>query len=289
MAFPPGFPFVSRQSEAASQAEPEPQPQVQVPEAPPTGEPAAAQERAFPQEFPFVSRRSEAAAQPAEPEPQREGYGAEPAPAVEPAPQERAFPQGFPFVSRRSEAAAQPEPEPQDWVPEPPPPAEPAAFQEQTVATEPLPLEPLNASAPAALLPAIAAAPEMVPATAPLPARWTPAPRTPVPAAATPTREKRKVKRDALATAAWLRLDGVHGPPIKIELVDISIAGARFRAPRRLDVGDKAQIRVETGPFRWTTRLQVIHSTPLSNDNGGASIGCAFLRNELLRPWPAAA
>lgn len=104
---------------------------------------------------------------------------------------------------------------------------------------------------------------------------------------AAPHPERRKIKRDALSTSALLRIDGFHGPPTKIELTDISIAGARFRCDRPLDIGEKAQIRLEVGPLRWTTRLRVIHCTRI--DETHMSVGCAFLRTELLRPWPAAA
>ena len=90
-----------------------------------------------------------------------------------------------------------------------------------------------------------------------------------------------------MATAALLRIDGIHGPPMHVKLIDISVAGARLHCPHLLDAGEKAQIRLEIGPLRWTTRLRVVHSVPL--DDGSASVGCAFLRTELLRPWPAAA
>jgi hypothetical protein len=84
-----------------------------------------------------------------------------------------------------------------------------------------------------------------------------------------------------------IHLDSTKGPPIRVSLMDISIAGVRFSAPRPLDPGDKLQIRVEAGPFRWTTRMRVIHCT--RTPNAGNIIGCAFLRTELLRPWPIAA
>ena len=100
-------------------------------------------------------------------------------------------------------------------------------------------------------------------------------------------RERRKVKRDPMSSQALVRLDGVHGPPMKVELTDISVAGVRFRAPRGLDAGEKGQIRLEIGPLRWTSRLRVVYST--SNTEGPVTIGCAFLRTELLRPWPLTA
>lgn len=99
--------------------------------------------------------------------------------------------------------------------------------------------------------------------------------------------ERRKFKRDRLTAYALVHIDGAKAPPAKVSLVDISIAGTRFHSSQRMDVGDRLQIRVEVGPFRWTTRMRVIHCTPYDGDNH--LIGCAFLRTELLRPWPAAA
>lgn len=99
--------------------------------------------------------------------------------------------------------------------------------------------------------------------------------------------ERRKFKRDRMAAYALVHVDGAKVPPARVSLVDISIAGSRFHSTERLDVGDRLQIRVEVGPFRWTTRMRVIHCTPY--DGQSHLIGCAFLRTELLRPWPAAA
>jgi hypothetical protein len=84
-----------------------------------------------------------------------------------------------------------------------------------------------------------------------------------------------------------IHVDRLKLPPARVSLVDISIAGVRFAAPRPLDVGEKLQIRLEVGPFRWTTRMRVIHCT--TSDSQTSMIGCAFLRTELLRPWPTAA
>ena len=99
--------------------------------------------------------------------------------------------------------------------------------------------------------------------------------------------ERRKVRRDAITAAALVRVDEFHGPPAKVSLVDISIAGARFRTARQMQVGDKAQIRLEVGPIRWTTRLRVVHCT--RDADGLNVVGCAFLRTELLKPWPLTA
>jgi hypothetical protein len=100
-----------------------------------------------------------------------------------------------------------------------------------------------------------------------------------------PRVERRKLMRDRISVHGLIQPDAHRGPPVKVNLIDISIAGARFSAPQTLDVGDKLQIRVEAGPFRWTTRMRVIHCTRTTD---GSIIGGAFLRTELLRPWPTA-
>lgn len=154
---------------------------------------------------------------------------------------------------------------------------------------EPEPVETASSEQPAAPLIEEAPAPAPVPEPVAViePARVEPiAPPAPTPSE-TRARERRKAKRDNLVAPALVRVDGYHGPPLKVDLIDISIAGVRLRAPHRLEIGEKAQIRLEVGPFRWTTRLRVVHSTP--HDNGAATVGCAFLRTELLRPWPLAA
>jgi hypothetical protein len=164
------------------------------------------------------------------------------------------FPPEFPFVSGRKADV-----KPEIAAPETPPVAEASPPVQLTVS-----------------------APAIATSTAPIPAQ-TPIVASP-PACFT---DRRKIKRDSMAAAALLRLDGSHGPPTKVELIDISVAGARFRCPRPLEMGEKAQVRLEVGPLRWTTRLRVVHCTRI--DDAHVSVGCAFLRTELLRPWPAAA
>lgn len=265
-AFPPGFPFVSRTPEPA----PEP-------------DPAAASE-------PIAEAAAESSLSPAtEPEPQTPQQSCEPTHETQPEPAPERDP--WPFRKRERDPAREPWPfrkrEPERIaaaevaLPAEPIDAEPAAPVSPAPETEPAPV-PLKIAAPTQL--SAGATSPRKPA-APVRAMTAAAPAPP--AKPVVTTERRKVKRDAFAAAALLRVDGMHGPPLKIELTDISIAGARFRAPHKLDIGEKAQIRVEVGPFRWTTRLRVIHCSP--REDGGTTIGCAFLRTELLRPWPAAA
>ncbi|HEY2586124.1 MAG TPA: PilZ domain-containing protein [Tepidisphaeraceae bacterium] len=274
-AFPPGFPFVSRT--------PEPAPE---PEAVASEDPVA---EAAPESSSVLepARGTEAHAS-CEPAPAQDAApDPEPAPEREPWPFRRRDPEATPAAESPSPAAAAREPWPfRRREPSPAPPVDPVAEE---------PAVPADDSA-AELIPApLKIGPQARPSSkAPSPQQPERTERTAMAAAAPAkpakpvvTHERRKVKRDPMATAALLRVDGRHGPPIKIELTDISIAGARFRAPQKLDVGEKAQIRLEIGPFRWTTRLRVVHCSP--TDDGATTIGCAFLRTELLRPWPAAA
>lgn len=129
--------------------------------------------------------------------------------------------------------------------------------------------------------PAVAKPPAAVPLA--------PVPVAPVPMAPVPSRliERRKAKRDPMSAGALVKLDAFHGPPTRVAVTDISVAGVRFRSAQPMDAGDKAQIRLEVGPLRWTTRLRIVHCE--SDPDGLNTIGCAFLRTELLRPWPATA
>lgn len=99
--------------------------------------------------------------------------------------------------------------------------------------------------------------------------------------------ERRKFRRDGMAAHGLVRMDSSHGPPAKVTLMDISVAGIRFRCNQPMDIGDKGQIRLEVGPLRWTTRLRVVHCD--RDEQATHTIGCAFLRTELLKPWPATA
>jgi hypothetical protein len=167
------------------------------------------------------------------------------------------FPPEFPFVRRPGKPPVVETPKSDN----PPAPPQPAAVDKSTSAPQVLSDEPVA---------------ELPPVEIPLPA--------------IPRKhfiERRKFKRDRLTAYALVHIDGAKAPPAKVSLVDISIAGTRFHSNHRMDIGDRLQIRVEVGPFRWTTRMRVIHCTPYDREN--CLIGCAFLRTELLRPWPAAA
>ena len=157
------------------------------------------------------------------------------------------FPSEFPFVRRPAQAA--PAPARESAVPDPRP-IEPQVAVVEAPAPELIPMQKPIADPEPALPPEPAAPP---PATLR-------APLSPPTIAGGPrVIERRKVRRDPMAAAALVRLDSFHGPPAKVSLVDISIAGARFRTARPMEPGEKAQIRLEIGPIRCTTRLRIVH------------------------------
>ena len=185
------------------------------------------------------------------------------------------FPSDFPFT-RKPVAPAVPEPAAK--------PPKPAAAPPRPAQDEPAPVTPV-----APVPTATAAHQESEADVVCVDPRSIDIPLTPVAPAPPRLIERRKVRRDTMAAQALIRMDGVHGPPIKIALMDISIAGVRFRSAQPIDVGEKGQIRLEVGPLRWTTRLQIVHCQRDGRGLSASTIGCAFLRTELLRPWPVSA
>ena len=182
-----------------------------------------------------------------------------------------AFPTEFPFVRRPAASAARPAAAP--------------AVQPVQVAKAPEPAPHPQVTPAAQQTTAPEAPPKLVPADEPQPI----VPVIPAPPASSTARliERRKVRRDPIVTQALVRMDGFHGPPLKVALQDISIAGARLRSPVPLELENKGQIRLEVGPVRWTTRLRIVHCT--RDPDGASTVGCAFLRTELLKPWPLTA
>jgi hypothetical protein len=193
------------------------------------------------------------------------------------------FPAEFPFVKRKTEPAPQPA-EPVEEIVAP-------AWQEPTAEAVAPAVGPVE-HAGAQVAPAVPVTPAMSLATAepaPAPVSAVMLPAVTMAPAPSPVRliERRKVKRDPMSAGALVHLDNFHGSPMKVSLMDISVAGVRFRSAQGVECGEKAQIRIEVGPLRWTTRLRIVHCE--READGTKTIGCAFLRTELLRPWPATA
>jgi hypothetical protein len=89
-----------------------------------------------------------------------------------------------------------------------------------------------------------------------------------------------------LTARATLRVDG-QPSPVNVEMGNISLLGVRFFSEQAMEIGQRAQIRLEVGPLRWNSRLRVI--TCMRDDWGRFCVGCEFVGNELVRPYPVAA
>jgi hypothetical protein len=55
--------------------------------------------------------------------------------------------------------------------------------------------------------------------------------------------------------------------------------GVRLWSPRPVTVGDKAAVRMELGPVKWSSRVRVVTCEPLDDD--GYVLGCDFVANEV--------
>lgn len=212
----------------------------------------------FSDDFPFTRRQAEVETQP---------------PVIEAQPLEAGtFPDDFPF--NKCQAAA------------PATPAGPAR----------------SASAPSAIFPAgfpfaepagevvsiVEVAPQQVidvPADMPpvetlAPSSAMPVP-TPVAVTPLPFKDRRRSPRQRMHAKATLRVDTIGGNPLRVEIDNLSLLGVRFRGDRELLIDDKATLRLEVGPLKWTSRLRVINC--FRNADPSYTIGCEFVGNELAR------
>jgi hypothetical protein len=99
--------------------------------------------------------------------------------------------------------------------------------------------------------------------------------------------ERRRSPRQTFLARAQLRHDMGNAPGWRVDLLNLSMLGARVRSNMSLMPGDKAQLKLEVGPLRWGTKLRVVHCSKL--DDGNFAIGCEFVANELIRPLVRAA
>jgi len=179
------------------------------------------------------------------------------------------FPDDFPFGSSRNAAAGEP-------VSSVVPVAEPAVEYAPINAAPVVPPEPIMASVAPIQPTPIPAAPI---AGAPIAAASV--------APVVQTTERRKALRQPLVTRAQLRADVGFTGTMHVEVVNISLLGVRLASPHPIDPQQKAQVRLDTGPLRWSSRIRVVTCQP---DGGGRyALGCQFVGNEMMKPWGAAA
>jgi hypothetical protein len=99
-----------------------------------------------------------------------------------------------------------------------------------------------------------------------------------------PVHERRKSPRQTIVARAMIRHDAVRGPAKPVQMTNLSLLGVQFRTSDLFDHDEKANIRLEVGPLRWTSPLRVVHCE--RNDDGSYTVGAAFIGNELGRTKP---
>jgi hypothetical protein len=109
----------------------------------------------------------------------------------------------------------------------------------------------------------------------------------PEPAPVRLTHERRRSPRQVLVARGLIRHEVGNAPGWKVDLLNVSMMGMRFRSTDSMVPGDKAFVKLEVGPLRWAAKLRVVHCSKL--DSGEWSIGCEFVANELARPSARAA
>ena len=104
-------------------------------------------------------------------------------------------------------------------------------------------------------------------------------------AAPPPAHERSKALRHTLVARAQLRADMGFTGLVNVDVQNISLIGVRFLSQHPIDAHQKAQLRVEAGPLRWSSRVRVI--TCQADNAGRYQIGCQFVGNEMMKPWGA--
>ena len=99
-----------------------------------------------------------------------------------------------------------------------------------------------------------------------------------------PVHERRKSPRQTIVARAMIRHDAVRGPAKPVQMTNLSLLGVQFRTTDMFDREEKANIRLEVGPLRWTSTLRVVHCE--KNGDGSYTVGAAFIGNELGRTKP---
>jgi hypothetical protein len=105
------------------------------------------------------------------------------------------------------------------------------------------------------------------------------------PAHPPPSSERRKALRHTLVARAQLRADMGFTSLVNVDVQNISLIGVRFLSQHPIDAQQKAQLRMEAGPLRWSSRVRVV--TCQADNAGRYHIGCQFVGNEMMKPWGA--
>jgi hypothetical protein len=97
--------------------------------------------------------------------------------------------------------------------------------------------------------------------------------------AETDGKDRRRAARQTLVAKAMLFPQTVPARPQSIYLCNISHFGIGFRTPQPFETGDRYRIRIEAGPMRMASHVEVVSCRP--RDAQSFEVGAAFVRNEL--------
>lgn len=100
--------------------------------------------------------------------------------------------------------------------------------------------------------------------------------------------EKRASVRQTIVAKATLFLDPpakVEGewpviePTLRVYLTNLSMGGVGFRVPRVLEAGRTGRMRIEIGPIKFVSRLEVVRAT--LREDRVMEVGARFVRDEV--------
>jgi hypothetical protein len=93
--------------------------------------------------------------------------------------------------------------------------------------------------------------------------------------------ERRRSPRQALRAKAIYRNDMNPAGAGPVQILNFSMGGVRLWSAKPLKTGERANVKMEIGPVKWSGRVKVV--TCESHDDDGFAVGCEFAANEMSR------
>jgi hypothetical protein len=93
--------------------------------------------------------------------------------------------------------------------------------------------------------------------------------------------ERRRSPRQALRAKAIYRNDMNPAGAGPVQILNFSMGGVRLWSAKPLKTGERANVKMEIGPVKWSGRVKVV--TCESHDDDGFAVGCEFAANEMAR------
>jgi hypothetical protein len=86
--------------------------------------------------------------------------------------------------------------------------------------------------------------------------------------------ERRRALRQPLRAQAIFRGDLNPAAAGPVQLLNISLCGARISSAKPAKLGERGTVKIEVGPIRWSSRVKVIACD--AREGEGYVIGCEF-------------